>query len=161
MTERTSGPRLAVAVVDRPIDPRALLDRVADESAGATALFLGTVRKTHEDRAVTGIDYQAYRAMAEREMHAIASEAGHRYEVLAVSVEHRIGYLAVGEVSVAIAASHAHREAALGATHYVIEEIKKRVPIWKREHFADGTSEWVDPTPSTRRPAVRAGSGSE
>jgi molybdopterin synthase catalytic subunit len=153
--------RLLVALVDRPIDPRTLIDRVADEAAGATALFLGTVRNTHAGRSVVGIDYQAYSAMAEREMRAIVTEAGHRFEVAAISVEHRVGYLAVGEVSVAIAASHAHREAALGATHFVIDEIKQRVPIWKREHFTDGTSEWVDPTRTTTPSVVSAGSGSK
>jgi molybdopterin synthase catalytic subunit len=153
--------RLRVALVDRPIDPQALIDQVADEGSGATALFLGTVRNTHAGRAVCGIDYEAYSAMAEREMRAIVTEASHRYEVAAISVEHRVGYLAVGEVSVAIAASHAHRQAALGATHFVIDEIKQRVPIWKREHFADGTSEWVDPTKAGRPSVVSAGSGSK
>jgi molybdopterin synthase catalytic subunit len=156
MNKRKSGPRLVVAIVDRPIDSRALLDQVADNVAGATALFLGTVRNTHQGRAVTGIDYEAYTSMTERELQAIVSEAALQYEAVAVSVVHRIGYLAVGEVSVAIAASHMHRESALGATHYVIEAIKRRVPIWKREHFTDGTSEWVDPTRAPSQPAMSA-----
>lgn len=154
-----------VAVVSRPLDSASLIRAVADHGAGATALFLGTVRNVHDERPVTGIDYEAYSAMAERELRTIADEATLRFGTLGLAVEHRIGYLALGEVSVAIAASHARRAPAFGATRYVIEEIKRRVPIWKREHYADGTREWVDPTrgvlaspaAATESPALDAG----
>lgn len=142
----TSHGKVHVAVVSRPVDAGALIDAVADHGAGATALFLGTVRNVHDDRAVTGIDYEAYTAMAERELRTIADEATLRFGTLGLAVEHRTGYLALGEVSIAIAASHARRAPAFGATRYVIEEIKRRVPIWKREHYVDGTRAWVDPT---------------
>jgi molybdopterin synthase catalytic subunit len=84
--------------------------------------------------------------MASAELERILDEAEARFGVSALVVEHRIGLLDLGDVSVAIAAAHPHRAPALDCTRYVIEEIKKRVPIWKKEHYTDGTREWVDPT---------------
>lgn len=133
------------------IDPAALLSRVSDATHGATALFLGTVRNSHDGRAVDGIDYSAYDAMAIAEMERIAREAEVRFPGVRITIEHRIGTLGIGEVSVGIACAHAHRAPALDACRHAIEELKRRVPIWKREHYLDGTSEWVDPT--------RAGAG--
>jgi molybdopterin synthase catalytic subunit len=134
------------AVVTRPIDASALIAEVSSNANGATALFLGTVRDVDEGRAVTGMEYTAYEAMAARELGKIATEAARKFGGAAIVVEHRVGTLALGDVSVAIAAAHAHRRHALDATRFVIEEIKRRVPIWKREHYADGTREWVDPS---------------
>ena len=132
------------------IDVSTLTREVASEDRGAISIFLGTVRNSNEGRAVNGIDYSAYDAMAVAEMNRIVDEALSRFPGVAIALEHRIGTLDVGDVSVAIACSHAHRAAALDANRYVIEELKRRVPIWKREHYLDGTSEWVDPL---RRPA--------
>ncbi len=84
--------------------------------------------------------------MAEREVAAIVAEASADFDTTDIVVEHRVGVLAVGDVSVAIAVAHPHRAAAYDASRYVIDEIKRRVPIWKREHYADGSHEWVDPT---------------
>ncbi len=134
------------ALVDRPIDPASLVAEVSGSDRGAVSLFLGTVRDTNDGRQVEGIDYTAYRTMAEAELARIIAEAGERFGVSALVVEHRIGTLALGEVSVGIAAAHAHRAAALDSVRYVIEEIKKRVPIWKLEHYTDKTRSWVDPT---------------
>jgi molybdopterin synthase catalytic subunit len=134
------------AVVDRPIDCAALLAEVADPSTGATALFVGTVRETNLGRPVTGIEYAAYTAMAERELAAIARDTAEQYAPLRLVVEHRTGTLGLGEISIAIAAAHAHRGPAMDAMRDIIEAVKVRVPIWKREHYADGTREWVDPT---------------
>jgi molybdopterin synthase catalytic subunit len=134
-----------IAIVSHPIEPAALIAAVASDAHGATSLFLGTVRDVNDGRAVSGMDYTAYDAMASRELEKIAREAVERFDGVALAVEHRIGSLALGDVSVAIAAAHAHRAHALDATRFVIEQLKKRVPIWKREHYADGTLEWVDP----------------
>ena len=134
------------AIVTREIAPAALLTEVQSIELGAISLFLGTVRDTNDDRSVTGIDYSAYTAMAESELEAILAEAEDRFGVTALVVEHRIGVLGLGDVSVAIAAAHTHRAPALDCTRFVIDEIKKRVPIWKLEHYVDGTREWVDPT---------------
>lgn len=137
---------MRVAIVDRPIDAAALLAEVGDASTGATTLFLGTVRNVNDGRAVSGIEYSAYRAMAERELEAIAREAVERFDTSRVVVEHRLGTLSLGDVSVAIAVAHAHRGPAYDASRYIIEALKRRVPIWKREAYVDGTREWVDPT---------------
>ncbi len=134
------------AIVDHVIDPAGLNAQVSGNGNGAIVLFLGTVRDSNDGRAVTGIEYSAYRSMAEREVAAIVAEASADFDTTDIVVEHRVGVLAVGDVSVAIAVAHPHRAAAYDASRYVIDEIKRRVPIWKREHYADGSHEWVDPT---------------
>ncbi len=131
------------AIVDHPLDPTALLAEVASTSSGVSTLFVGTVRRVNDGREVTGIDYSAYRAMAEREMADIVAEAVARFGTEQISVEHRIGTLTLGEASIVIAVSHERRAGAMDAQRYLIEEIKKRVPVWKREHYADGAQEWV------------------
>jgi molybdopterin synthase catalytic subunit len=136
-------------VHERPLDGAALLAEVASPRHGAALLFVGTVREVNDGRAVTGIDYSAYLAMARRELSAIVAEAEARFAPAAVAAEHRLGYLALGEASVAVAVAHPRRGPAFEASRYVVEELKRRVPIWKREHYADGTREWVDPTRTT------------
>lgn len=145
---------IRTAIVTQPIDVQALIAEVASDAHGATSLFLGTVRDVNDGRAVTGMEYTAYDAMASREMERIAAEAAERFDGVALVIAHRTGELALGDVSVAIAASHRHRRAALDATRFAIEELKKRVPIWKREHYTDGTREWIDPT-AVKREAAR------
>lgn len=132
------------------IDIAMLIRDVSGSDRGAISTFLGTVRDSNDGRPVTGIDYSAYDAMAVAEMNRIVAEAEHHFAGVSIALVHRTGTLRVGDVSVAIASSHPHRADALDATRYVIEELKRRVPIWKREHYVDGTSEWVDP----RRKAV-------
>lgn len=139
---------MRVALVREPIDVAGLLAEVSAASSGATSLFLGTVRDVNDARAVLGIDYSAYEAMALREMEAIAREAVERFGTPHVVVEHRLGYLSLTDASIAIAVSHPRRAPAMDAARFVIEEVKTRVPIWKREHYEDGTREWVDPTRS-------------
>ncbi len=137
---------MRTAIVDHPLDPTALLAEVASTASGASTLFVGTVREVNAGRAVEGIDYSAYGPMAGKELETIAQEAVDRFGTTHVVVEHRVGTLRLGEASIVIAVSHARRAAAMDAMRYVIEETKKRVPIWKREHYADGTREWVDPS---------------
>jgi len=134
------------AVARRAIDTSALLAEVRRLRNGAVVLFVGTVREMNEGRAVTGMEYTAYEAMAERELATIVGEAVSRFGTDDILVEHRLGSLELGEVSVAVVAAHPHRAPAFDAARYVIEELKRRVPIWKLEHYADGTREWVDPT---------------
>jgi molybdopterin synthase catalytic subunit len=131
------------AIVDQPIDTAALLAEVSRHANGAAVLFVGTVRDVNDDRPVGGIEYTAYRAMAERELGDIVAEAAARFGTSDIVVEHRIGALELGEASVVIAAAHPHRGEAFDASRYVIEQIKQRVPIWKLEHYADGTRDWV------------------
>jgi molybdopterin synthase catalytic subunit len=141
---------MRVRLVDHPIDVATLIAEVGDDSCGASAVFLGCVRDVNDGRSVSGIEYSAYRAMAEREMETIASEARDSFGVERLIVEHRLGTLGLGDVSVAVVVAHAHRAPALDACRYVIEQLKQRVPIWKLEHYADGTREWVG---ASTRPA--------
>jgi molybdopterin synthase catalytic subunit len=137
---------MRVAIVRTPLDPPSLLAEVASVGNGASILFVGTVRDVNDGRAVSGIEYAAYESMATRELESIVSEAASRFDVSDIVVEHRIGQLGLGDASVVIAAGHAHRAQAYDASRFVIEELKRRVPIWKREEYVDGTREWVDPT---------------
>ena len=134
---------IRTAIVARAIDVSQITAEIAHADYGAVSVFLGTVRNTNEGRAVDGIEYTAYTAMAELELETIAAEAAERFGVGALVVEHRVGFLRLGEVSVAIAAAHVHRGPAMECSRFVIEQIKQRVPIWKLEHYADGTREWV------------------
>jgi len=145
VAERTAA-AAHVAVVHGPIDVGALLSRVQDAGVGAIATFLGTVREHNDGRAVSGIDYEAYEPMATRELGGVVAEALAQWPSVRCAVEHRVGTLGVGDVSVAIACAHARRAPAMDAMRFVIESLKLRVPIWKREHYVDGTREWVDPT---------------
>ncbi len=131
------------AIVDRPLDPAALIADASAAACGAVVLFVGTVRNTNEGRAVVRIEYSSYRVMAERELTTIVEEAAARFDGARVVAQHRVGTLEIGEASVAIAVAHAHRAAAYEASRYVIEEVKRRLPVWKCEHYADGTREWV------------------
>jgi molybdopterin synthase catalytic subunit len=127
-----------------PVDLAALVAAVSHAGAGAVATFLGVVRDTNEGAAVTGIQYEAYAAMADRELAAILAESAERWPGCRAAARHRVGYLAVGEASVAVAVSSPRRAAAFAACRYVVEELKARVPVWKREHYADGRRAWVD-----------------
>jgi molybdopterin synthase catalytic subunit len=124
------------------IDLAALLAQVQSPARGGVACFLGTVRDHAGERAVVRLDYSAYGPMAEAECARIVAEAESRWSCR-VALRHRIGTLAIGDTAVAIAAAGAHRDEAFAACRYVIEEVKRRVPIWKREVFADGSVEWV------------------
>lgn len=137
---------IRAAIVESPIEPSSVLAEIASPSNGAAVLFLGTVRDINLGRPVTGMEYAAYLAMAGEELRSVAEEASSAFGVADLVVVHRIGVLALGDVSVAIAAAHPHRAAAFEAARQAIEELKRRVPIWKREHYADGSREWVDPT---------------
>lgn len=134
---------MRTAIVDRAIDVGALLVEVAGTRNGATVLFVGTVRDVNDGARVSGLDYSAYDGMAEAELASIASEAATRWQTTSIVVEHRVGSLELGEASVAIVVAHPHRGEAYEASRYIIEELKKRLPVWKREHYLDGKSEWV------------------
>jgi molybdopterin synthase catalytic subunit len=140
-------------VVDAPIDPAAMLAGTLSPADGAALLFWGVVRAENDGRAVSSLEYSAYAEMAEREMLRIADEASARFGTGAIHVVHRVGLLQVGEASVAIAVASPHRAQAYEASRYVIEALKQRVPVWKREGYVDGEREWVPGF----TPAVEAG----
>ena len=141
---------MRAALVDRPIDIGALVSEVARTSNGATLIFVGTVRDVNNGRAITGMDYTAYNTMAERELAEITQEAFDKFENADIVVEHRLGKLTLGDASVVIVVAHAHRAPTYEASRYVIEQLKQRVPIWKREHYVDGSHEWVGASTGAR-----------
>ena len=142
-------------ITREPIDPAGVLERVGADEDGAVLLFLGVVRDHNEGAGVRGLTYEAYDAMATRVLDEIAGEAAERLGTDRVAVVHRVGDLGIGETSVAIAASSPHRAEAFDATRYVIEEIKKRLPVWKKEHYVDGAEAWLE----GRTPPVGGASG--
>lgn len=133
----------ASLVTDQPIDGAALLRESLRASDGAALLFLGVVRDHNDGRTVRHLDYRAYAPMAERVLAQIVAEARQRWDTGAIRVVHRVGRLEIGEASVAVVVCSAHRGDAYAASRYVMEELKRRVPIWKREGYAEGDSEWL------------------
>lgn len=130
-------------VTDEPIDPAAVLAGAAGPGDGAALLFVGMVRDRNDGRDVGHLEYRAYAEMAERVLEEIVREAETRWEVGEATVVHRVGRLEIGETAVAIVVAAPHRGEAYEASRYIIEELKKRVPIWKREGYVEGESEWL------------------
>lgn len=136
------GQSIRVTVGDEPIDGGALLAEVAQSGSGATVLFVGTVRDHSEGKVgVTHLDYEVYTEQVEPNIAEIVDEATVRWPVVGVVVEHRSGRVDVGEASVAVAVSSEHRGDAFAAARYIIDELKQRAPIWKKE-FWPGGAEW-------------------
>ncbi len=131
-------------VTDDEIDPAAVIDGASTPADGAVLLFLGVVRDNNDGRPVVQLEYEAYNEMAEAELRRICDEARERFSVGTLKLVHRIGRLDVGEVSVAIAVGSAHRADAYEASRYIIEELKQRVPIWKREGYIEGERVWLE-----------------
>ena len=125
------------------IDYRALTDAVLRPECGAAVLFLGTVRELTGDVRTVYLDYEAYPPMAEAKMAEIEAEVRAKWPVGVVAIVHRLGRLAVGEVSVAVAVSCPHRAQAFEACRHVIDRVKELVPIWKKENAPDGSTDWV------------------
>jgi molybdopterin synthase catalytic subunit len=143
------------AITELPIDTGRLLAAVRDAAAGASVLFLGTTRRENVGRRVTRLEYEAYAGMAVHEMRQLAQQARRRWPVRRVAMAHRIGAVPVGEASVGIAVSAAHRAEAFEACHWLIDRLKEIVPIWKKEHYRGGAV-WIGaqrggPAPPQRR----------
>jgi molybdopterin synthase catalytic subunit len=132
----------ALRLVAGPLDLGAVIAEVADAQAGAVATFQGTVRRQSRGRDVIALEYEAYSGMAEKVMAEIADGVKARYDLREVAIAHRVGRCEVGEVSVAIAVSAPHRQDALSACRDVIDELKERVPLWKKELY-EGGEEWI------------------
>ena len=132
-------------LTDRPLDTARLLADVSAPGLGGAVLFVGTVRRSADDGEVVGIEYSAYEAMAEGEFDRILAETRGRWPDARVALRHRLGYVETGEPSIAIAVAAPHRAEAYDASRYVIEETKRRVPVWKKEHLAGGVPpRWVE-----------------
>ena len=125
------------------IEPDELRACVLDPAAGGFCAFEGWVRNHHEGRAVTGLSYQSYIALAEKEGARIIAEAMEKFPIQKAIGQHAIGDLDIGGLAIYVAVSAAHREPAFQACHYIVDEIKARVPIWKKEHYPDSPSQWL------------------
>jgi len=136
---------MTVLLTHQPIDRQRVLDQVQSTRAGAVVLFLGTTREITGTRQTVSLDYECYEAMAKKTLDELEAEAGRRWPLVHVAIEHRLGSVAIGEISVAIAVSAVHREPAFDAGKWLIDRIKQVVPIWKKENWAGGTSQWVHP----------------
>jgi len=133
-------------ITKRAIDPAKVLKGVKGASAGGTVVFVGTIRNRSEAGRVEGLEYQVYRAMAEKRMKKIEAEVKRKWPVKKVKMVHREGRLRVGEVSVVVAVSSEHRAEAFDACRYAIDRIKTGLPLWKRERVR-GTGRWVQGKP--------------
>lgn len=130
-----------------PFDTAALRAELLDDRVGGYASFEGWVRDHNADRAVLGLRYDAYAALAESEGENVVAEALQKFAVIDARCVHRIGDLAIGELAVWVGVSAAHRDAAFAACRYIIDEVKARVPIWKREKYVEGDAGWLHPQP--------------
>ena len=133
------------AISESTIDVQALKAELKHDQAGAFICFEGWVRNHHAGRVVQALGYQAYAALAESEGEKILLEACERFGILDVRCVHRVGDLAIGDCAVWVGVSAAHRDAAFSACRYVIDEVKQRAPIWKKERYEDGSSDWLHP----------------
>ena len=134
-----------IQLTDNPIETAALLKRVSSASAGAVVLFLGTTRQYTNGRQTLCLEYECYGEMAKKKLAELEAEARRRWPIVQCAIVHRLGNLDLGEASVAIAVSTPHRREAFQAGQWLIDTIKKVVPIWKKEHWAEGASGWVHP----------------
>ena len=134
-----------IELTQQPIDVDAVIQAVRTPLAGAVVLFLGTVRELTDGRQTAWLEYESYGEMAEKKLAELEAEARRRWSLRDCAVVHRLGRQEIGDVSVAIAVSSAHRKAAFEAGEWLIDRIKEVVPIWKQENYTDGSTEWVHP----------------
>jgi molybdopterin synthase catalytic subunit len=134
-----------ICLTHDPIDSALVLAAVQSPDAGAVVLFLGTTREFTNGRQTVALHYEGYAEMAENKLRELASQVRQRWPVIKASLVHRLGRVPLGEASVAIAVSSAHRRDAFEAGQWLIDTLKQQVPIWKQEHWADGATAWVHP----------------
>jgi len=135
---------MSFTITPHAIDPEALKSVLEAAGAGACVTFEGWVRDHNDGAAVVALEYEAHSAIAEQEGAKIVREALERFAITTARCEHRVGKLAIGDCAVWVGVSSAHRGAAFDACRYIIDEVKQRVPIWKKEHYRSGESGWVN-----------------
>jgi molybdopterin synthase catalytic subunit len=135
---------MAFRLSSSPIDASALRACLPDDRAGACVTFEGWVRNRNDGRPVTALDYEAYVPLAEKEGGRILAEASAKFSILAAHCVHRTGALKLGDLAVWVGVTAEHRGAAFEACRYIIDEAKARIPIWKREHYEDGATIWIN-----------------
>jgi molybdopterin synthase catalytic subunit len=136
---------MMIRLTTEPIDYAEITESVRSTDAGAVVLFMGTVRELTDGRRTVALDYDAYAPMAESKLNELEAQARGRWPIDKVAIVHRVGRLELGEVSVAVAVSCPHRHEAFEAARFLIDELKATVPIWKKENWSDGTTEWIHP----------------
>jgi molybdopterin synthase catalytic subunit len=134
-----------IQLTDQPIDLLSIVNDARHPEAGAVVLFLGTTREITGKRRTVALEYEAYREMAEQQLARLEEEARRQWPVIECTIVHRLGRVPPAEASVAIAVSTPHRADAFAAGQWLIDTLKRDVPIWKREEWADGSTEWVHP----------------
>ena len=145
MSDDSSLLPIRVELTDQPIDPARLIDQVTSVEAGAVVLFLGTTRCQTSGRKTESLDYEAHESMALAQLQHLVETARQQWSLTRVAVVHRLGHLRPPEASVGVAVSAEHRREAFEAARWLIDELKQVVPIWKKENWADGESEWAMP----------------
>jgi len=137
-----------VELTNAPIDPQRVLLEVQSTQAGAVVLFLGTTREFTAGRRTERLSYEAYADMARQQLEQLETQARAQWPLVGCALVHRLGDVGLGEASVAVAVSSPHRRDAFTAAEWLMDRLKQEVPIWKQEHWADGSSEWVHPDAS-------------
>ncbi|WP_221031126.1 molybdenum cofactor biosynthesis protein MoaE [Actomonas aquatica] len=135
---------MAFKISDQPIDPAPLATALDHPRAGACATFEGRVRNHNEGQPVDSLEYEAFAELAEREGERVLAEALEKFDLLAAEAVHRVGHLQIGDMAVWVGVAAAHRGPAFDACRYIIDELKARVPIWKKEHYSSGATTWIN-----------------
>ncbi|MEM8678933.1 MAG: molybdenum cofactor biosynthesis protein MoaE [Planctomycetota bacterium] len=138
-----------IDLIDTPIDTTPLVDALRSPDAGAVVLFVGITREFTGDRRTLFLEYDAYRPMAKQEMEKLRDAALADWPLCGCAIVHRLGRVEISEASVAVAVSSPHRAEAFAAGEWLMQQLKVKVPIWKKEHWDDGSSEWVHPGNAT------------
>ena len=136
-----------ITITDKPIDVQRLVNHATNLGAGAVNVFVGTVRNASQGRTVIQLEYEAYESMAVAEIRKIIEETSHRWPLLGWAVSHRVGILKPGEVAVVVAISSPHRKESFEACQFIVDTLKAKAPIWKKEVF-EGGEEWIAASPS-------------
>jgi molybdopterin synthase catalytic subunit len=139
-----SATSLSFRIESAPLDPAALKQLLGDAHAGACVTFEGWVRNHNEGQPVHSLEYESFAALAEKEGIRILAEAREKFPITAAVCVHRVGHLQIGDLAVWAGVSAAHRDAAFDACRYIIDETKARVPIWKKEHYTSGATQWIN-----------------
>lgn len=135
---------MSFRISSEPIDVAPLKSALVNTQAGACVTFEGWVRARNEDQPVNSLEYEAYPELAEKEGARIFSEAREKFSIVAAVGAHRVGHLQLGDLAVWVGVTAEHRDAAFEACRYIIDELKARVPIWKKEHYTSGASQWIN-----------------
>ncbi len=143
-----TDPAAHIEIVDEPIDERSLRESMVDPDSGSIGWFAGVTRRTTGDRVTSTLWYEAHVPMAKRELEKLASEAVEKFSLRKLVIVHRLGEVPIGQASVVVGCCSGHRRETFAALPWIMDKLKAEIPIWKRELYSDGSTEWVHPTSS-------------